>query len=209
MKRIWTCATVMLTMCGVAAVTGCGQAASTPKAAIENMVNAAKAGDAEAFAACVDAATPDQKKMVDGIGEVLAAMKALDKAASKKFGEDAWLKAKNQGGDPSVATPQFENIDLTKVTVKEEGDKATATMEGETKPIHLVRKGGSWKLVLDEMPEGEELEAALKMMKVMADAHKKALAEMDKAQSPEDVGKVIAAEVMKAMMGDMPMPLPE
>jgi len=189
-------------------VAGCGgKAASTPKAAIENMVNATKDGDADACVACWDA-NAEQKKMIRAMGEMLASVKALDKAAEAKFGKDVWAKAKTPGdGKPGMDTP-FADVDLNKLTVKEEGDKATVTMEGESKPLSLVKKDGVWKIVVEDMPEGPQLDMAVKMMKTMADAHKTALDDLGNAKSAEDVMKKLGEEMMKAMLGNMPMPQP-
>ena len=207
MERIRTSKTVALILGAVLVVAGCGKSASTPKAAIEMMVNAAKEGDAEAFAACWDA-NAEQKKMIQAMGEMLASVKALDKAAEKKFGKEVWAKAKSAGGDAAKETNPFGDVDLGKVTVKEEGDKATATLEGEPKPLNLVKKDGSWKIVVEDMPEGPQLDMAVKMMKTMADAHKKVLDDIGSAKSAEDLAKKVGEEMMKAMMGSMPMPKP-
>jgi ABC-type glycerol-3-phosphate transport system substrate-binding protein len=176
---------------------GCGGAreAKTPKDAAINMAKAFETGDKDLFLSSIKVADKETvSKMFDG----MTAMKQFAEKFEKAYGRP--LKGVNLGDIPSA-----DEIEK-KLEVKIDGDKATGTMEGQTKPMPFVKEGGKWLVDLGkDMPTGQEKEGVVKMF----EATKKAVDELMPKIGAEgyDADKM-EKEFGTAMMKAMGMPTP-
>ncbi len=181
---------------------GCSKKASTPKEALENMAQAMRDGDSEAFVACFDA-TEDQEKILGVMCEMMSTMMKFEEAMVEEYGEDAVKKdgSKNNFGDLK------DDKWLEDVEIKIDGDKATATKKGEGKPMNLVKKDGGWKIAAEDMAgenQTKDMDKALKMFEAMTKAMKDATGKIGKdGYTAEKINQEMGAEMMKAMMSGM------
>ena len=181
---------------------GCSKKASTPKEALENMAEAIRDGDSEAFVACFDA-TEDQEKFLGVMCELTSAMMKFEEAMVDEYGEDAVKK----GGSKSNLDDFKDDKWIEDVEIKIDGDKATATKKGQKKPLNLVKKDGGWKIDAGDMADEKQvkdLDKALKMFDAMIKATKDATDKIGKdGYTAEKINKEMGEEMMKAMMAGM------
>ena len=175
---------------------GCGsKKASTPKEALKNMQKALVDGDSEAFVACFDA-SENQKKVLGSMCDSISTMSKFSKAMKKAYGKDA-VKSK----DDDLADEKW----LEDITVKIDGDKATATSKERAKPMHLVKKDGEWKILAsDLLPEDQmkDVDQAMKMFKAMAKAYEDVMPKIGKeGYTAQKINEEAGKALMDAMMG--------
>ncbi len=147
---------VMLVGCG-------GGGASTPQAAFDGMIAAAKSGNKDAWLASFDKETKE-------------AITELEKLAKEMGTKQAGEKGENPG-DLMKEMKEAKGANL-----KVEGDKATmdVTMGGETQPVQFVKEGGAWKVSIPELKAAVAMMKAFKgmgegMMKGMGEAMEKGM----------------------------------
>ena len=155
--------------------------ASTPKAVVLAILKATSEGDGEAVAAHTDCSAEDKafiKKSLSIMGKVVA----FTIKGSKAYGKEAWAAAAKKADMANFAEPPKElDPDAQKtLKCKVEGDKAACTMEGVEKPLNLVKKGGVWLAVPDEMPPKDKRAEMLAGMAPMAKAAEDATAKIGK-----------------------------
>lgn len=173
------------------------------KTVLVAMTRAIEAGDGDALARYTDA-PPEAQDFVKAMAAPLSKMLAFDRAGVQAYGQAAWDAAKPAGemGDTSMPTP--EEIQ-TKVTVQVQGDTATATLEGDPKPLSLVKKGGAWlvKPSFETPPEKAQQDAVVQLLTAMADAVDPV---KQKIGQPGMTAKQIREEAAKAMAALLPSP---
>ncbi len=176
---------------------GCGgggaKDAKTPKEACVNMTEAVETGDEALFLSAVH--TEDEEMAKAMFGQISAMYDY-----SKKF-EAEYGKAPGKGGKKM---PTSKDV-AEKVKIKEDGDKAVATMPGQSGDMDLVKKDGVWKVDISKgTPTGAEKEKALKMSKTMADVVKEVTGKIGtEGYTAEKIEKELGAAMMKAMMSSM------
>ena len=185
--------------------TGCSKKASTPKEALENMVQAMRDGDSKAFVACFDA-TEDQEKVLIALCERTSATMKFEKAMVKEYGEDAVRKSGSKSNlDDFKDDKWLEDIDI-----KIDGDKATAAKKGQKEPLNLIKKDGGWKIVAGDMAgkkQTENIDKVLKMFEAMIKVTKDATDKIGKdGYTAEKINKEMGEEMMKAMMENAKIP---
>jgi hypothetical protein len=183
------------------------RSAETPKEAVVNFWKAIEENDKGLFMANVNVADKDKQlaeKMFDG----MVAMRSVMTKLEKEYGKDEIAKAGKRGGP--AQTFSYKDIEA-KVQIKEEADKATATMPeagGEFVPP-IVKKDGHWKVDLtQDVPTDQEREMAVKMFDRMRTAAKNAEKKIGKeGQTAEKIMSEMVSEVMgvdmQKMMQDM------
>jgi hypothetical protein len=171
MRRV---AGIMTGLAVAAFLVGCGGGGySTPQAAFDGMVAAAKAGNKEAWQACFDKETRE-------------AIVEMEKLVKEK-GAKAPKAAKEESEGPEDFIKMMK--EAKGANLKVEGDKATmdVTAEGETHPMAFVKEGGSWKISVPE------LKLAVGMMKAfsgMGEAMMKGMGEAVEKGMKEGVEKM-------------------
>ena len=209
---------VLVGMC-VLLTTGCGkeessssskvvkksqksEKAATPKDALENMADAIRKGDKDAFIACFDA-SDDQKKVMGAMCEMMAVMMKFEDAMKKAYGEDAVKKSGSKG----ILAELKDDKWLEGITIKIDGDKATATKEGEKEPLHLVKKDGGWKISAGDMLSAIQMKdtgKALKVYGAMTKVIKDATGKVGKKDyTAEKIDKEKSEEMHKAIKAIM------
>ena len=148
-------AVVMAVVAVAACVVGCGEAKyASPKATMETMREAGKAGDKAAMLACFSDGTRAKMEKMEKMFAELA--EERPELAGKTKADDETRKMMDEA---RTATFEYgeETID---------GDKATleVTTNGRKDTVQLVREGGGWKIdlpitdaQLDQMKKGIEM----------------------------------------------------
>jgi phage host-nuclease inhibitor protein Gam len=121
---------------------GCGGKAATPKAAFEAFVAAAKSGDQEKMAACMDKPTGDAMKELMALAEEMGQGKAAD------------------------PTEEFKKTEFTCGEEKIDGGKATlqVTGNGKTQTVQFVQEDGAWKISIPELTKAVTMIKGFKAM---------------------------------------------
>lgn len=138
---------------------------SSPKAALETLERAARAGDVDGYLAAGDARLADAMKPMLLAGAV-AREKAgrLEGLVRQQIGEEQAAELGKLAESLRMSSPLRTAVDekgaivWSRVKIAEEGDKATAIVEGVAQPIRLTRADGRWRVAsaaMDLMPEGE------------------------------------------------------
>ena len=150
-----TMAAAALAIC----VVGCGDAKyASPKATMESMLAAGKAGDKDAMFACFSEGT---RAKFDEMEKLFADLKAErpELAEKAKMG-DVSQKMMEKAKDATMEYGE-EKID---------GDKATleVTTDGDKETLQFVREGGGWKidLPISDAQMGQ-MKKGIEMMKKM------------------------------------------
>jgi hypothetical protein len=139
---------------------GCGGSGdySSPKATMETMINAAKAGDQDAMFACyTDETRADFEELQKLASEMGGGMQDIDIAKQLK-----------------TATPVLgeEKIDGNKATL-------AITVDGKQEILNFVKVGGDWKITVPDFKEGiQAMKGVGEMMKNLPENMKE---EMGKA----------------------------
>lgn len=178
MRRVMGAVTVLAV---AAMMVGCGGGGnySSPKATIETMIAAAKAGDKDAFMACFDKETH----------ESFAEMEKVAKEMAAKMPKGAQHKEQGAGKFMDL----LKDAEVTYGELKTDGDKATmdVTLEGDTKPVKFVKEGGAWKISMPEVKMAAAMMKAMApMMKGMGEAMKKGMGDAFKKMG-EDMKKAV------------------
>jgi len=188
--------------CGDTKESGGTKKASTPKEAIENFRQSILDKDKDAFVACF-ATCDDTKEMIDCLGAFVITSQDFKAAMEKEYGKGSATAVKSEIGD--VQDEKW----IDTITIKEEGDKATATMKGKKQPLELVKKDDVWLIDPHSIASGKEMKPEqVKMMVGMFGAMNKAM-EAQKANigkdgyTAEKINKELEAAIMGAMMGSM------
>ncbi len=217
MKTVMKNATMMVALLTMTSLSARADEAKneTPKAALEKMAKAMAKGDTDSFASCFDA-TKEQAKVLKAMGDFVGTTAKFQKAMVDAYGKEA-VEDHQEGLQKMLDGNLVENVQI-----KIDGDKAVATMEGDEKPLDLVKKDGSWKIVpksmLAEMVKlgntpadlNNAVEEAVKMFQSMADAQKKVIPLIGKeGKTAEDIQNEIGQAMMKAMLENMPALEPE
>ena len=129
----------------VAAMVGCSRKASTPEAAFDKFVAAAKSGDEGKIIACMD------KKTGEAMRQLLDLTKDM-----KKDGENPIEEMKKELKD---ATPTYGKAKI-------DGDKATLEVKtgSDTDTMAFVKEDGEWKITIPELAGAVEMFKAFKAM---------------------------------------------
>lgn len=152
---------VVLVVLGLSACWfGCGGGGdySSPKATMQTMHAAAKAGNRDGVLNCFDAASRK-------------ALTELEKAI-KEVAKDVPEMAKEFGGGDIVAklSEEMKKQEPKYGDEKITGETATLkmTMDKREEEVPFVREGGAWKMKLPgEMPTPEKIREMVKLMKAM------------------------------------------
>ncbi len=194
-----------------AAAAGCSRSDDPQKAraAIESMRRAVLAGDGEAFVACFDA-TAEQKPCLVAVSEHMGAMLKFEQAMKKAYGADA---TKGRGVGEGLEELRDEGF-LDGITIRIDGEKATAARAGDPRPMNLRKKGGAWKIDPGAMlagPRGQkaDLGKLAGSLEAMTRAVETATGRIGKeGYTAEKINRELTNEMMKAMMQAAPPPAP-
>lgn len=172
---------------------------SGPKDVALAILKAMREGDGEAVAAHTDCSAEDKafiKKSMTIMGKAVA----FSSAGLKAYGKEAWLAAaKKVDMEHFAEVPKELDPEAQKtLTCKVEGDKATCTIEGVKKPLELVKKGGVWLAVPDEMPPKDQREQMLALVSATAKAAEAGMAKIGKEGA---TAETVFAEFAKALKG--------
>jgi len=169
----------------------------TPRATVRKLVDALKAGDRTKFIECFDA-TEERKPLLQAAADMIFEMKALDDVCTKTFG-DEW----NASGGGFGRNP-FKDLDADGADIAVDADKATVKFKTGPGEMQMVRKGGVWKITTDDMPTGEELKRAARMMAGMGGVLKEVRLEVEagKLKTADEVRKAISRRMMAMMQKD-------
>ncbi|NIA07640.1 MAG: hypothetical protein GWP14_08425 [Actinobacteria bacterium] len=193
------------------AILGCGDnscspqapgKADTPQRALENMRSALLAGGKQAFVACFDAPAK-QEEMLGALYEFSSVSTQFDEAMTKAYGQEAVKKA--MGGANKGMQLQDENW-LEGVTIKVDGDTATAVKEGQDDALRLIKKEGLWKINAESMLGGkvrtdEDIERAIKMFQIMAEVVTEVKQKIgQEGYTAEKINQELRQAMMMAMM---------
>lgn len=174
------------------------------KAAALAFAKVLEAGNAaDVKAACTG--TDKEMAIVDGMVEVLGAMKSLSRAAVAKFGDAGKGIMQEQENPGEQIKKQVESAEI-----KIEGDNATITAKGEGEPLKLKKVDGKWKINLDAMPNKDEMEKAGPMMKAMVKACNETITDIkaDKYKTVDEAKTALGMKMMAAMTGAAPATQP-
>ncbi len=170
------------------------------KAAALAFAKALENGDAAAAKdACVG--TEKELAMVDGVVNVMGAMKKMGKAATDKFGDAGKALIQDQGNPGEQMAKELENANI-----KVDGDTATVTGKGEKEePLKMKKVGGKWKLDLSAMPGKEDMEKASGMFAGMAKAANETAADISagKYKTVDEAKEAFGMKMMSIMAGAM------
>jgi hypothetical protein len=129
-------ATAVWAAVGVAAVD-----ASGPAGALKRLYEGMEANDAARVRACFYTADDQEKGLADAYAAQLTAARTLGEALKQKYGAT--------GDALSKGIPLRDQIDaLDKAKIDVNGDKATVTLTDQSKPLHLVKVDGSWRVAI-------------------------------------------------------------
>ena len=91
---------------------------------------------------------PDESAMMGAGADKDAMMKMSNELMAGvdlgAFLTEAMALLEKFSDENSKSSTPFDNLDLEKVAIQEDGDKAVATMEGEEDPLHFVKVDGRW-----------------------------------------------------------------
>ena len=133
------------------AITGCGSGQETPRATIEKMFAASEEGDAAAFLECFET-DEHQRTVLEAVAETSTAVRELRDAVVKHHGEEGWRSFADLVGALRYGTKP----DLDQLAVTENNGDATARLPGGARPMKLVRRDGTWKIVPEKVPGGDQ-----------------------------------------------------
>lgn len=178
------------------------QKAGIPLGALENMRFALVAGDKQAFLNCFDL-QGTQEEMIGAFYEFSVVASQYDKAMRKAYGDDAVKQATD--GSVSVAPFEDENW-LEDVTIRVEGDTATAIKAGQGESLRLLKRDGQWKIDATSMlgEEGvsdQDMEQLTSMFQLMT----KAITDVSQkvgqdGYTAEKINQELSQTMMMAMM---------
>ncbi len=195
MKRI----TLMLVLASLAMVTvGCGGAGAgaTPEETLANVAAAFRSGDSAAMLSCYK--TNDQgKRAMEAMVPVAKVMIEFSEKMEAAYGEEAG-KVFGNNGPKNMA----DNLAKAKITI--DGDKATAQVAGERKPMNMVKENGVWLVVDEDMATASKakVDAMLKEVVPMKKALESIMSEIGKeGVTMEDIMQKLENAMKEAMKG--------
>ena len=193
------------------AILGCGdkggsargpQKADSPQRALENMRSALLGSDKQAFVDCFDAPAK-QKEMLGALYEFSLASTQFDQAMKDAYGQEATEKAM---GGRSKGVQFHDEKWLEGVTIKVDGDTATAVKEGQDDALKLIKQDGLWKIDAQSMmgergQNDEDLEKASKMFQLMAEVVTDVKQKIgQEGYTAEKINQELGKAMMMAMM---------
>ncbi len=200
MKKETTIASALL-IGSVFLIGGCGaKKAKTPKEALENMQDAIREGDIDAFMACIDA-TAEREEALKAFGDLTAASYEFGQAMEHAYGKGA---ARPFRSFWHLANEEW----LDNATIKIDGDTATTTKKGVPETIKLVKMGDEWKIDGTSLIGSGQTEEAKKVVKmwafwatVMKDAQKNI---GKRGYTAERINGEVGMKMLAETMKDMP-----
>jgi hypothetical protein len=182
---------------------------ASPRGALESLVGAMQAGDADKIKSLIATTNPTEDKMVDAMATMSVSQKKFRTAAQAAYGDSA----KDLTGDTEAGTAAgLAKIDAAPQTIN--GETATVdpsggdqTMAGQATPPPLTLKkiNGHWEIPIGELARGvdqntikqrlDDLAFMSKMMDESADEVAKGM-----YKTPKDAGEAIKTKMMAAMM---------
>ncbi len=122
---------------------------STAKSAALAWIDASFAGDVSiAHQVMID--DEQQRKFMAGPLRFGASLKILEQAAVKQFGDEG----RQVTGYPDGSAHAMEK----QLTIKEDGDQATATVGDAARPLHLRRIDGKWHVDLSDLVYDKQMQ---------------------------------------------------
>jgi hypothetical protein len=116
---------------------------ASPAGAMKSFYQALESNDAAAVRALFYTASEPEKQLADAYAAQLTAARALGEAAKNKFGATGDALSK---GIP--VREEIARLNTAKVSI--EGDKATLTLADQSKPLHLIKSEGRWRLAISD-----------------------------------------------------------
>ncbi len=190
--------------------------ADTPKQLLSNMADIFADGRTDDVDSLIAPKAEGREELVGLLKSLVGAMSKmtkLEEAAIAKYGDEA--KELSKGDGPTSDMP-FKDLKakIDKAEIKEDGDKASATLEGEDDPIKMVKADGAWYLDATDIQKemsgegGPGIELVKKMMGAMeqlADAGMKLIDENEKfadfKTAMDKKGEEIMAPIMAELLG--------
>lgn len=122
---------------------------SSPKAAVKSLGRAVDAQDGEVILKIFYTADDTERELARAFSELILSGKKLGDAAREQYGS---------GGDTlgSGLMTQAEFAKLDQAEVKENGDLATLTPVGQSRPIRFHRTGTRWQLVIRDFANADD-----------------------------------------------------
>ena len=177
---------------GMAAILGgCSKGgAATPKDAVANLSKSYEKGDRALYLASVEVG-PDGQELAGALFDLTVAMKGYRSDMEKAYGKGAGGSRRDSG----VLTEE----ELSKLEIKEEGDKATVKSPEGGEPLKLVKRDGAWRVDMTHMtPPADIRQRMIESMKARA----KAVGEVRaKIGQPGMTKEKIGQEFLRAMVG--------
>jgi flagellar motor protein MotB len=167
-----------------------------------NFAKSFETHDKAMLLACVQA-TPQQQAALDAMFDMTTAMTGFQGKMIKAYGADALAKINMKDGSGIPKAAEIEK----KLKVAETGDTALATMEGESKPLKLVKVGGSWKIDASAMmgAEAAQTEQMIAMSKIMVKIVEEISQSIGKpGTTPESINEEMGKKIMGAMAAMAP-----
>ena len=175
-----------------AMTTGCSKGnAKTPKEAVLNFSKAIEKNDKDLFLASLDCTGEDRDFLASSF-DSMALMADFAKQYEKAYGKD------ETGEMASGKIPTADEIE-SKAKFTEDGDKATASIEGKGSDLKLVRKDGVWKITMTDLPPKADREKVKKGIDALAGVlkdMKPKIGKLSKEEFTKEMGKQMA-EAMK------------
>ena len=176
--------------------------AHSPKDAVLNFAKSFETHDKAMLLACVQA-TPQQQAALEAMFDMTTAMTGFQGKMIKAYGADALAKINMKDGSGIPKAAEIEK----KLKVAETGDTALATMEGESKPLKLVKVGGGWKIDASAMmgAEAVQTEQMIAMSKIMVKIVEEISQSIGKpGTTPESINEEMGKKIMGAMAAMAP-----
>jgi hypothetical protein len=122
---------------------------SSPKAAVKSLGRAVDAQEGEVILKIFYTADDAERELAKAFSELILSGKKLGDAAREQYGS---------GGDTlgSALMSQAEFAKLDQAEVKENGDSATLTPVGQSRPIRFHRTGTRWQLVIRDFANADD-----------------------------------------------------
>ncbi len=168
-----------------------------------DMTRGLKSGDKALLVSAFDAG-PEDKVLLEMLFDSMIVMQDFEADMKKTYGEDAMknvdIKMSQKGLDMSTLEEWKEDIRF-----KVQGDKAVATVKGQTVPMNLVKKGDKWLIVMEQQPiEDKDREMFVQMMKSMMEVVNSARAKIGKeGYTAKKIGDEMKLDMMGAMFRGM------
>lgn len=136
----------------------------TPKSAAKSLYQAMQRGNASEVAQTIYTETPEQRRLIAAVSELLVAGKRLGDAAQARFGATA-----ERFGVGTVIPEDLAQIESAEV--KEADGIATITIPNQFAPMRFRKDATGWKLLVDDyLKVHEQSDAQAALLKDFASA---------------------------------------